>query len=472
MHVVLGTLAHDEMLAPPRAVPFSLRLCHCPQMTHAPSLQVCNAPEILAFAVGSLRASVERLKHELGLRRREFRAVLAEVEGISRCQEDWECLDIGGTRFHAGRDVLGGRGKHLFSTLVSEEFPSERGSDGSVFIDRDPEHFALVLQYLREGQVHVPVREGQVHVSVQWKALLREFRYYGVQEFSREKYCLMILPRDGSAAHVYDSVRWQRLPSLPSSNRPFLATMCPLCWCGRRTVLLLVGSGKYRIDVLDPVLWTWNTLSTFEDLELWARYRLATAGSQLFCYPMVTPSAVRVYQPDGQWDMLPRMTEARRCTYAVCAMGDGIAAIGGMCANTGQVLCTVERFSVNKKQWERLPDMPRARCLSGATMWQGKLIVVGGYGGYDGVPLSFVDVYDPDTAAWHAMPPLPEACGCPTVVVYDGRLIVFGGVRFFRPDADPDEVAEYDADAQVWKVIHRVRGLGAVVPVPQWLWMC
>ena len=428
----------------------------CPQMTHphmnVDALQVPSALHILAGTIGSLWACVDGLEQELGLRRREFRSVRAEVEGIRQSQEEWECLDVGGTCFHAARGVLGGNHDQFFSVLLSEEFASERGSDGTIFIDRDPEHFPLILHYLREGEVHMPV---------QGKGLLREARYYGLQELSATKCCLTILPCDGSAAHVYDGLGWQRLPSVAVPA----ATECVTCWGGRLTASV-PRNYRHCVDVLDPMPLQWNRVS--ESPGHFIR-SIAAVGSQLFARSS-TSGHVAAYITNGQWEMLPRMSQDHRCGYAICAMGSGIAAVGGMCPSTAQFLRTVERFSVTEKQWEQLPEMGHARYCPGATMWQGKLVVVGGY--RDGRFLNSAEAYDPDRGVWQAMPPLVHARYAPVVVVYGGRLIVSGGYTDCFYDDRVAEVEEYDVDAQLWKVIHCVEGggLAAVVSLPRRLW--
>ena len=427
------------------------------EMTHAhndvEALQVPSALHTLTSAVGSLWVFVDQLSQKLELRRQEFRSVQAAVEGILQSQEDCECLDVGGTRFHVGRGALGGRGQNFFSMLVSNEFPSECGSDGCVFIDRDPEHFALVLHYLREGEVHVPL---------QWTGLLREATYYGLQEFSTAKHCLTILPC-GSAAHVYDAGGWQRLVSL---TRP------PYCggatsWSGALTALVKSNKG-YCVDLLDPISLTWKTVTEFAVSVYCGMPQIAAAGARLFCTFSSTAQGM-MYTADGQWEVLPRMAEACRCAYAMCAMGDGIVVAGGMHTGNWQDLCNVERYSLDAKRWEPLPNMTCARCCPGATVWQGKLIVVGGRSRHGGV-LSSVEAYDPDTGAWQAMPPLLHAREYPQVVVYADKLIVLDGL-----DGDAgwvEEVEQYHPDAQLWKVIHCVEGggIGAAVSLPRRLW--
>ena len=54
----------------------------------------------------------------------------------------------------------------------------------------------------------------------------------------------------------------------------------------------------------------------------------AAVGSQLFCQ-CGTSGHVTAYTVDGQWVVPPTLMDARRLGYGICAMGDGIAAVGG-----------------------------------------------------------------------------------------------------------------------------------------------
>ena len=128
------------------------------------------------YVVGSLWASVNGLEQPLAPRRREFNALQAEVEGICKSQEEWECLAISGTHFHTRCNVLGGNSNKFFPMLVSKEFTNERGPNRSIFIDSDP--FSESTSSLHGGKVHT---------LLQGKGFLREARYYGLPEFGDAK---------------------------------------------------------------------------------------------------------------------------------------------------------------------------------------------------------------------------------------------------------------------------------------------
>ena len=57
-------------------------------------------------------------------------------------------------------------------------------------------------------------------MPVPWKSGMREAAFCGLQDSSTAKHYLTILPHDGSTAHVYDVVGWQRLMAV--ANLPFI----------------------------------------------------------------------------------------------------------------------------------------------------------------------------------------------------------------------------------------------------------
>ncbi|KAI9255385.1 hypothetical protein EDC94DRAFT_617498 [Helicostylum pulchrum] len=62
-------------------------------------------------------------------------------------------LNIGGNMFETSQSTLGRDTNSLLATMFSGRHPISAESDGSYFIDRDPSHFRLVLNYLRDLRI-------------------------------------------------------------------------------------------------------------------------------------------------------------------------------------------------------------------------------------------------------------------------------------------------------------------------------
>jgi len=84
-------------------------------------------------------------------------------------------VNVGGKRFSTTMDTLTRGGGNFVSTLISTMNASvHRDRKGNPFIDRSPEYFKVVLDYLRSGVLCIPS-------GVDKKRLSSEFDYYGIQ---------------------------------------------------------------------------------------------------------------------------------------------------------------------------------------------------------------------------------------------------------------------------------------------------
>jgi hypothetical protein len=64
-------------------------------------------------------------------------------------------LNVGGTRFSTSRQTLCSVQDSFFSSLLSGRIPSCRDEHGHIFIDRDPKHFSLILNFLRTKELNL-----------------------------------------------------------------------------------------------------------------------------------------------------------------------------------------------------------------------------------------------------------------------------------------------------------------------------
>ena len=400
--------------------------------------------------LGGLVDAIDRDTQSLAVKKQQFAELKEDVEALTESHDDCEILDVGGTRFHTRRAVLRGRGEHYFSMWLSGAFASERECDGSLFIDRDPEHFALVLQYLREGTAEVP-----------WdcRALTREAHFYGLSEFIETfgmKSCLTVLPRGLGPAHVYnmDSNTWHCPPSLLSpSGMVYGLTFADGCM-----MAIVRRTGRILLEALPPGSPDWTTVCELPAMHSCEYAHFVSVGKQLYC--VLPRSALVLRYMEGAFLQLPQMA-TKRSGFGACALGDSIVCAGGSEAGAFAVR-TVEQFSSRQQRWEPLPDMAHERRLPGVGLWRGKVIVAGGWDGELRRNTS-VEAYDPGTGRWEEMAPLLWSYTWPVVVVCDDALLVVGGLSegFVA-------VERYDAEARMWKFMHRAHGLVpdcvAVVP--------
>lgn len=88
-------------------------------------------------------------------------------------------LNVGGQRFSTTRHTLQSISDTFFTVLLSGRIPSYKDSTGAIFIDRDPELFSIILNYLRTHQLF-NIREDNVD------ALKHEAQFYGISPMMKQ----------------------------------------------------------------------------------------------------------------------------------------------------------------------------------------------------------------------------------------------------------------------------------------------
>ena len=84
-------------------------------------------------------------------------------------------LNVGGSIYEVPRKTLQRYPESMLAKLVSEEWRPQEDNSTPIFIDRDGSRFQFVLDFLRDGKVHLPA-------SVSAEALRADFAYYGLPE--------------------------------------------------------------------------------------------------------------------------------------------------------------------------------------------------------------------------------------------------------------------------------------------------
>ena len=403
-------------------------------------MQVPSPLHLLTSIVEALQAAVARRRERLALQQQQFGMVRAEVEALNRWQEEVQCLDVGGQRFHARSAVLSGHADHYLSALVSGNFAAAREADDSLFIDRDPQHFALILQHLREGTTSVP------HGAAARGQLRREAQYYGLSEsmglVGTRTYLFVV---GGQSAGIYDSKGRQWVETRRPQRRPGLCGFNDFRpWDGRLVQILFnpaFNPPECFVGVLNAVSWTWDVLDAIP-----YRYpvQLASVGRQLFC--QLCPLELLEYQGNGHWERLPGMIVDRRPhNFGLCALGDGLVVVGGCHPSRLIALASVEQFSLSERKWVQLPDMLCARIHPSVTVWQGKLIVGGGRDSSH-EHISLVECFDPISGVWQPMPSLPHTDHVVQLVVFEDTLFAFG-----RRPGRGSVVHKYSLETQSWQ---------------------
>ncbi|KAK7232275.1 hypothetical protein SO694_00030326 [Aureococcus anophagefferens] len=106
----------------------------------------------LAAAAAKHAAARRALEDE----RRTFDREVREAEARNARAEDVVTLNVGGTMFTTSVETLCADADSMLAAMFSGRHALRPADDGSLFIDRDPKHFGLVLNFLRDGPAAVP----------------------------------------------------------------------------------------------------------------------------------------------------------------------------------------------------------------------------------------------------------------------------------------------------------------------------
>uniref|UniRef100_A0A1I7TCK7 BTB domain-containing protein n=1 Tax=Caenorhabditis tropicalis TaxID=1561998 RepID=A0A1I7TCK7_9PELO len=80
-------------------------------------------------------------------------------------------LNIGGSVFQTSRATLT-KFDGFFKALFETELSAIRDDSGAIFVDRDPKHFRLILNFMRDGDVAFPESKQEI------EEILKEAQFY------------------------------------------------------------------------------------------------------------------------------------------------------------------------------------------------------------------------------------------------------------------------------------------------------
>jgi len=108
---------------------------------------------------------------------------------LARSSPDIVQLNVGGTRFTTSRQTLTQLQDTFFSGLLSGRIQSFKDAEGAIFIDRDPQLFRLILNYLRNRALPLD--------DVNFSELRHEAEFYGLAPLVRKLALCEDLDRSG-----------------------------------------------------------------------------------------------------------------------------------------------------------------------------------------------------------------------------------------------------------------------------------
>eukprot|EP01012_Entosiphon_sulcatum_P015394 TRINITY_DN2035_c0_g1_i1.p1 TRINITY_DN2035_c0_g1~~TRINITY_DN2035_c0_g1_i1.p1 ORF type:complete len:512 (+),score=86.73 TRINITY_DN2035_c0_g1_i1:582-2117(+) len=315
-------------------------------------------------------------------------------------------LSVGGQIFHVCADTLRAETGSMLAVLVSGQFEVLCDSSGNIFLDRDPKHFPLLMNYLRylhnkstdvcnpRSIAHAAIKEEieSLHKEER-EQLFEEARFYGLTGFINAFYTQEYLFLVGGYG----------------SRSAYPARTC---------------------ELYNPVFNDWAVSSTMSTLRgrfytagvVWQNRIYVIGGWDAACRKEY--NVVECFDPEHEkWTEISQLPAFRMCHSAV--VHDGCIYVIGGATEQNIPLDTVWRFNIEKKQWDALPKMPHPRLFASAVVFEGEIYVLGGE--TSSSMLDAVDKFNPTTQEWVSMPPLTVPRRAFATVVVDGKIYALGG---------------------------------------------
>jgi hypothetical protein len=330
---------------------------------------------------------------EVDARRTELSREIAAMQMRQEAQEGRVELNTGGHCFEISVQALRRVPHTFFDAYFSGRYAQDVCEDGSIFVDREGEHFGHVLEYMRDG--HVSVAEPGARPSVSLlRTLKREFGFYSIELCTEQ-------PEQGTCSGEADLV--------------FLM--------GGMGVDDEVLSSMERYDITSGQWVAAAPMSIAREA-----FRACAVARELYVTGGCDGdeqflSSFEMYSPSSDtWTTVASLHAAYICLAAV-AVGSAMYVLGGV--SGGSPSANVHKFDSTQGTWNEVAPMPEARFAHAACVLDSDIYVIGGYGDTLQQQDS-VFMYDTEDDTWTTLAPMPSTRAHHGVTVLDGRIYITG----------------------------------------------
>jgi hypothetical protein len=276
---------------------------------------------------------------EVDARRAELGREVAAMHRHKEAQEGRVELNIGGYHFETSVQALRRVPHTFFDAYFSGRFAQDVCNDGSIFVDRDGEHFGHVLEYMRDGVVSVADLGACPSVSL-LRLLKREFGFYCIELVAEEP----AEPAQPEAAFAMGGYG----PDSTSMERYDAAS-------GQWSAVAAMGTGRRHFGacvVLGEIYVSGG----------------ADSGAEILSMEKYSPSS-------DSWTTVAALPEARGAHSAV-AVGSAMYVLGGVRGRAS--LASVLKYDSVHDEWSQVAPMPGVRCDAAACAVGSDIFVFGG----------------------------------------------------------------------------------------------
>jgi hypothetical protein len=390
------------------------------------------------------------------------RELSREIEAMHRYKEAQEGrveLNIGGYRYETSVQALRRVPHTFFDAYFSGRYAQDVCAAGSIFVDRDGEHFGHVLEYMRDGVVSVAEAGACPSLSL-LRALKREFGFYCIElvaeqpvvsELQETAYVMGGYVGPGFGAGTLSGMerfeaspgQWSAAASMSTARFSFGA--CVLAGevyvlGGRDNSNRQVSSVEKYSSASD----TWSTVAPMPDAR--SSHAAVAVGSAIYVLGGFDgrggiASVLKFDSMQGTWSEVAPLSQAI-FRAAACVIGSDIFVLGGFSAADGEAQASVYKLNTVANEWSTLAPMPLGCAGHSASVSDGMVYIVGA-----GPTRKDVLRFDSALDVWITVTPALTAKQGGCSFVLGGCLYAAGG------SSSPSSVERYDVVNNTWTAV-------------------
>jgi N-acetylneuraminic acid mutarotase len=390
---------------------------------------------------------------EVDARRAELEREVAAMHKHKEAQEGHVVLNIGGYRYETSVQTLRRVPHTFFDAYFSGRYAQDVCNDGSIFVDRDGEHFGHVLEYMRDGVVSV-VSPGAYPSIPILQVLKREFDFYCIELYAEAPaealqpdvaYVIGGFHEGATLPNMerYDALtgQWSAAAAMSTARHSFGA--CVIAG----EIYVTGGNDETRnilssVEKYSPSSDTWSAVVPLPDAREY--HGTLAVGSTVYVLGGrrsiggrhgETASALKFDSMHGTWSEITPLPEARH-NFAACAIENDIYVFGGYFHNASNA--SVFKYDTRANIWSTLAPMPERSACHSAIVLDGLVYLVSA-----GSACNKLYRFDPASNVWTTLASLGRLDDAASFIL-GGCLYAAGGIN------NRTNVKRYDAVADTW----------------------
>jgi N-acetylneuraminic acid mutarotase len=357
-------------------------------------------------AKGLAEVAEERNKGlaEVDARWAELHREIAAMHTHKEAQEGRVELNIGGYRFETSVQTLRRLPHTFFDAYFSGRYAQDICADGSIFVDRDGEHFGHVLEYLRDDCLSVAEPGAQPDMSL-LHALKQEFDFYCIElyvtqfaEAAQPETAFVMGGWGSSDSTIRSMEQYDPLAGQWSAAAPMGIAREHFGACVIAGEIYVCGGVNDEdgflssVERYSPVSDTWSAVAPLPEAR--TEHAAVAVGSAMYVLggTMVNGLIASTLKYDsvlGTWTEVAPFPDAMSAC-AACAVGSDIYVF--------EENVNVLKYDTMENTWSTLAPMPSERTNHSVSVLDGLVYVVGveevGQGSFR---------YDPASDAWSTL---------------------------------------------------------------------